>query len=227
MGEIHDGRNGRPLPRKRGEETIGQGAHGAPATSHISMRRCCVRSHATHRGVPDGTVNGTGHPAVRREGNMNDSEIANLVVDDRSGGVFRVNRKAFTDPAVFEIEKKRVFDSTWLYVGHESEVAKRGDYITRKVGGRPVIFVRDDRNQVRVFFNTCPHRGNAICREHSGNGKSFQCFYHAWTFNTRGELVGLPGADGYGPGFDRKTMGMVPPARVDSYRGLVFLSFNP
>jgi p-cumate 2,3-dioxygenase alpha subunit len=158
---------------------------------------------------------------------MNETDIAGLVVDDREGGIFRVNRKAFTDPVIHAIEKKRVFDSTWLYVGHESEVARPGDYLTRKVGGRPIIFVRDDRGQVRVFFNTCPHRGNAICREHAGNGKSFQCFYHAWTFNTRGELVGLPGADGYGPGFDRKQMGMVSPARVDGYRGLVFLSFNP
>ena len=64
-----------------------------------------------------------------------------LVIDDLPKSVFRVNRRAFTDPAVLEAERRLVFDQCWLYVGHESELPEPGSFIKRKVGGRPVIFV--------------------------------------------------------------------------------------
>jgi p-cumate 2,3-dioxygenase alpha subunit len=157
---------------------------------------------------------------------MDPQEIASLIIDDRVGGIFRINRRAFTRQEILDLERERIFGRNWLYVGHESEVAGPGDYITRKVGGRPVILVRDREGAVRVFLNMCPHRGNAVCREHSGKARSFQCFYHAWTFSLRGDLIGVPGEDGYGTGFDRKEMALRSPARVESYRGMVFLCFS-
>jgi len=50
-----------------------------------------------------------------------------LIIDDRVNGIFRVNRRSFTDPAILEIEKREIFDKSWLYVGHVSEIAKPGD----------------------------------------------------------------------------------------------------
>ena len=70
--------------------------------------------------------------------------------DDREMPRFRVNRQVMVDPAVFALERERIFDKCWLYVGHESELAKPGDFLTRTLGGRPVIFARDAKGQVRV-----------------------------------------------------------------------------
>ena len=53
------------------------------------------------------------------------------------------------------------------------------------------------------------------------------CFYHAWTYGSTGALNGLPGEEGYGPTFDRACMGLLSPAKVDSYRGFVFACFDP
>ena len=53
---------------------------------------------------------------------------------------------------------------------------------------------------VRALINSCTHRGARVCRQDRGNAKSFQCFYHAWTFNTEGALVGIPDKEGYAPG---------------------------
>ena len=64
------------------------------------------------------------------------------VAEDEKRGLFRVNRRVFVDPAVLERERRLIFDRCWLYVGHESEVAKPGDFLTRSVGGRELIFVR-------------------------------------------------------------------------------------
>jgi p-cumate 2,3-dioxygenase alpha subunit len=66
-----------------------------------------------------------------------------------------------------------------------------------------------------------------VCRQDRGNANQFQCFYHAWTFNNQGELVGTPEEEGYAAGFDPKERSLVPPPRVENYRGMVFLSYNP
>ena len=153
-------------------------------------------------------------------------ETKDLIVDDSERGIFRYHRSSLTSPHILELEWERIFDRCWLYLGHESEVERPGDYRRRTVAGRPLFFVRGRDDQVRVFMNTCPHRGALICRHDEGNARVFQCFYHAWTFSTRGDLVGFPDAAGYSEGFDRAEMGLRSPPRVDSYRGFYFVSFN-
>ena len=150
-----------------------------------------------------------------------------LVKDDQARGLFLVNRRAFTDTAVLEGEKRRIFERAWLYVGHESEISQPGAFVRRKVAWRPLIFLRDDAGTVRVLFDTCPHRGNTVCKEPRGVAKRFQCFYHGWTFNTRGELIATPDGAGYGDGFDRRNYSLAAPPRLESYRGLVFMSLDP
>ncbi len=150
-----------------------------------------------------------------------------LIRDDRDKGEFLVHRSAMTSQVVFDEEQQRIFDHCWLYVGHESEVDQEGAYLRRTVAGRPLIFVRDTQAKVRVFLNSCTHRGAMVAREDSGVTRAFQCFYHAWTFNTKGELIAVPDEPGYGPCFDRTERDLHSPARVDSYRGFYFVSFDP
>ncbi len=154
-------------------------------------------------------------------------DIRDLIIDDPMQGIFRVHRSAMTSDEIFELEQQRVLDRCWLYVGHESEIPTPGDYKRRQVGGRPIMFVRGSDNQIRVLLNTCPHRGALVCRQDEGNANIFQCFYHAWTFNNKGELIGTPEEEGYALGFDRSERSMSPPPKFDNYRGMYFLSYNP
>ena len=141
-----------------------------------------------------------------------DKSAESYVMDDQDAGLFRVNRRAFTDPECLADERRRVFDKCWIYVGHESEVPHAGDYRSRNVAGRPMILVRGDDRVVRVLLNTCTHRGSLVCRQKSGNAKTFQCPYHAWTYNSRGQLVGVPGEDSYSEAFKREDMALAAPA---------------
>jgi len=154
------------------------------------------------------------------------AEAQELIVDDREQGIFRVNRRAFTDPEILEHERREVFDRSWLYAGHESEIAKPGDFTTRKIGGRPIILVRDGAGTPRAFLNTCPHRGNIVCRERTGSTKLLRCFYHAWAFDLSGRLAGVPDEESYTPAFDRDALGLKPVPRFELYRGMMFLSFD-
>jgi p-cumate 2,3-dioxygenase alpha subunit len=150
-----------------------------------------------------------------------------MVIDDPDTGIFRVHRSTMTSPEVYEAERDLIFNRCWLYLGHESEIRNPGDFVRRDVGGRSLILVRSVKSgEVRAFHNTCTHRGAIICRTDSGSGKVFQCFYHAWTFDTDGRLVGVPDRQAYGSGFRMEDMGLHPVAQVASYRGFVFVSFN-
>jgi p-cumate 2,3-dioxygenase subunit alpha len=155
------------------------------------------------------------------------AEVRELVVDDRTNGIFRVNRRVFIDPEVLEVERRQVFDRCWLYAGHESEIAAPGDFITRRVGGRPLILVRDNAGVPHAFLNTCPHRGNTVCRERTGSARTLRCFYHAWTFDLTGRLIGVPGDEAYTRAFDRSELGLARVPRFESYRGMMFASFDP
>ncbi len=156
------------------------------------------------------------------------SRSTRLIIDDADNGVFQVHRSTMTSPEIYEAERDLIFNRCWLYLGHESEVRRPGDFVRRDVGGRSLIFVRSAKSgEIRAFHNTCTHRGAIVCRTDTGNGKVFQCFYHAWSFDTDGHLVGVPDRQAYGPRFRMEEMGLRPVAQFGSYRGFVFVSFNP
>jgi len=153
--------------------------------------------------------------------------VPTYVINDPAAHDFRVHRGALADPQVLDLERERVFDRCWIYVGHESEVVSPGDFRTRNVCGRPIILARDSKARVRVFLNVCRHRGAVVCREVSGNAKGYFCFYHGWSYDRDGNLDGVPGQASYPATFDRSQLGLAEPAHVDSYRGFVFLCFDP
>ncbi|MGE0733388.1 MAG: Rieske 2Fe-2S domain-containing protein [Alphaproteobacteria bacterium] len=147
---------------------------------------------------------------------------------DRERGLFKVRRDAFWRQDVLERERDLIFSKCWIYAGHESEIVKPGDFVTRPVGGRNLIFNRDKAGKVRAFLNTCPHRGSTVCREKRGNAKTFQCFYHGWVFRNTGELADQPGsATGYSPQFNADgSANLMEVPHLDSYRGFYFVNYD-
>jgi phenylpropionate dioxygenase-like ring-hydroxylating dioxygenase large terminal subunit len=139
----------------------------------------------------------------------------------------RVHRLIYTDPAIFAAEMTHVFGATWVYLAHESEIPNDNDYITRRLGLRPLIIVRDMNGKVRALYNRCTHRGTTLCRFDKGNAKSFQCPYHGWNFLNTGKLRGVPWPDGYACDFRDPKFNVAQVPRVESYRGFIFGTLNP
>jgi p-cumate 2,3-dioxygenase alpha subunit len=131
-----------------------------------------------------------------------------------------------TSQEIFEQERDKIFHRCWIYIGHDSEVDKPGDFVARRLLGHPLFLLRDQAGEVRCFYNSCPHRGAVVCREPNGNAKRFTCFYHAWTFDLTGTLVAMPDEAGYGAGFDRSDRCLVGPPRLEQYRGFWFVGFD-
>jgi p-cumate 2,3-dioxygenase alpha subunit len=147
---------------------------------------------------------------------------------DRERGRFLVHRSAYTSPEVFEIEQRRILRRSWIVLGHESEVRNKGDFIVRTVIDRELIFNRDVDGKVNAFFNTCRHRGTAICREPRGNRKRFVCPYHGWAYRSSGELFDQHASYGYGEQFNEGgfyDLKRVP--RIEQRAGFYFVNFDP
>jgi p-cumate 2,3-dioxygenase subunit alpha len=149
------------------------------------------------------------------------------VVDDQEKGIFLLDRIVHVSEDVLRDEMKNIFSKCWIYVGHSSELKKPGDFQTRKVAGRPVIFARDQKGQIRCFFNTCRHRGAIVCTERHGNTRRFFCVYHGWSYNNDGALARVPGEEAYTEAFDKSTLGMKSPAKFENYRDFWFLNLDP
>ncbi len=132
---------------------------------------------------------------------MNADNAQPALLVDPAQRIFKVARRNFVDHEIYEAEKEKIFDRSWLYLGHSSELPKPGDFISRSVAGRSILFTRDAKGQLRALLNTCPHRGAQVCRERKGNAKSFQCFYHGWVFGADGKLRSQPGEESYPEGF--------------------------
>jgi phenylpropionate dioxygenase-like ring-hydroxylating dioxygenase large terminal subunit len=136
----------------------------------------------------------------------------------------RVHGSLYTDEAIFQAELENIWYKSWVYVGHESEVPDPNDFIMKSIGPQSVIMTRSADGEIHLLQNRCPHRGNEVCQQKSGNAKSFTCPFHKWTFANTGELTATAFADGY-EGQDIKELGLSRVARTDSYRGFVFGSF--
>ena len=55
---------------------------------------------------------------------MQMGDIRHYVDDRLEDGVFRVSSELFTDPELFELEMKHIFERTWMFLAHESQFSQ-------------------------------------------------------------------------------------------------------
>ena len=100
-------------------------------------------------------------------------EVEQLLDDavhaDKQQGIFRCRRDIFTNPALFELEMKYIFESNWVYLAHESQLREKNDYYTTWIGRQPVIITRDKAGELHAVINACAHKGAMLCRRKHGN----------------------------------------------------------
>src|SRR5580698_6131480 len=114
-------------------------------------------------------------------------------------GLTRVPDWVYTDEAVYQREVERIFHGrTWNYVALEAEIPNPGDFIRSNVGPTPVVVARGQDGAIHVMENRCAHRAAEFCRELSGTAKEFVCPYHQWTYDLKGNLIGIPFRRGVG-----------------------------
>ena len=152
------------------------------------------------------------------------AEMQGLVDSERG----LVSRRIFIEPDIYQQELERIFARCWLFLCHDSQIPNPGDYFTTYMGEDPVLVMRDSGGQVNAFLNVCRHRGNRLCRADAGNAATITCAYHGWTFANNGRLVAVPNLqDAYFGELDLDQWNLIPVAQLDSYRGMIFATFDP
>jgi nitrite reductase/ring-hydroxylating ferredoxin subunit len=138
-----------------------------------------------------------------------------------------ISREVFVNEELYQQELEQVFARSWLFVGHESQVPKPGDFFQSRMGEEAVLLVRDRQGELHVFLNTCRHRGMKVCRYDQGNTLLFTCPFHGWSYDTNGKLVGVPEYDtAYHAELDKSRWGL-PEARIANYHGSIWANWEP
>ena len=156
--------------------------------------------------------------------------LETAVVEDETNGIYRCRRDIFTDPELFELEMKHIFEGNWIFLAHESQIPNKNDYFTTYMGRTPIFIARNKDGVLNAFINACSHRGAMLCRHKRANKATYTCPFHGWTFNTSGKLLKVkdPDGAGYPEGFNCEgSHDLTKVARFESYRGFLYGSLNP
>lgn len=138
--------------------------------------------------------------------------------------------RAYTGQAEFDLEQQAVFASGWVWAGYEHWVPTGGDIKPVTIAGSPLLLMRGDDGELRVFHNSCRHRGMILTEEPLQVTKRIQCAYHCWSYNLDGTLAVAP--------FFKREKGTVPdqelrgrlgllPVASHTWAGMVFVNLSP
>ena len=119
----------------------------------------------------------------------------------------------YIDPSIFDEEKHAVLFSQWAGFGVGAQVPEIGDVVPQTFLGIPLLMLRDKSGKVRVFQNTCRHRGMILVEEPRKIEGAIRCPYHSWCYSTEGRLISTPHVGGPGQntheGIDRTLLGLI------------------
>ena len=161
-------------------------------------------------------------------GSLTAMDARELITDTADPVRFRVDRRIYTDADIFATELKQIFERTWVYLCHESQIAEHGDYYATYMGAQPVFAIRQTDGAIGAFINACAHRGAVLTPRRRGRARTIVCRFHGWCYDTNGACVRIKDeATGWPDGIDKSAHGLTPVGRVASYRGFVFGCLDP
>ena len=145
----------------------------------------------------------------------------------------RIPNWVYSDPDNYKKELEKIFYGPfWSFIGLECEIPNPGDYKRATVGERSVLMTRDREGGVNVVLNSCAHRGAEVCMNRFGSDRVLMCPYHQWTYDLKGNLIGVPfrkgskGKGGYPADFELKDHPLQQ-LHVEVVNGVVFATFEP
>ncbi|MCL4826403.1 MAG: Rieske 2Fe-2S domain-containing protein [Caldilinea sp.] len=122
-------------------------------------------------------------------------DLSDYIPIDRLDEAWTLPARWYIDPAILKLEKERIFQRTWQWVGSTTLVQRPGDFFTYDLYGEPLVITRGQDGVLRGFHNVCLHRAGPVASG-KGNRKSLQCRYHGWTYALDGRLLNAPEFEG-------------------------------
>jgi choline monooxygenase len=136
---------------------------------------------------------------------------------------FTLPARFYLDEEIYRREMQQIFQRSWWYAGHASQVANPGDYLTTTIDEQSIFVVRGRDQTVRAFYNVCQHRGHELLNG-SGRSNLIVCPYHAWSYDLDGSLVGARNTENM-PGFNKCEFSLKP-VQVETFCGMIFINLD-
>lgn len=152
-------------------------------------------------------------------------EHAKAGTTDLARDVMHVDASTYFDPQQFEAERSRLFRETPLLVCLSCDLPEPGSFRLFEDTGVPIVVMRGVDGRVRAFLNVCRHRGGRVVRDACGEATRFTCRYHGWTYDTMGEVVGVPSESFFCGRIEAERQMVAVPA--EERHGLVFVLATP
>lgn len=143
---------------------------------------------------------------------------------DLAPGVMHIAASTYFDPAEFDRERETLFRRTPQLVCLSVDLPGPGSFRLFEDAGVPILVTRGRDGTVRAFLNVCAHRGGRVVREECGTASRFTCRYHGWTYDAKGELVGVPSRDFFDCDLGDRHL---TPCPVEERHGMIFVLATP
>jgi phenylpropionate dioxygenase-like ring-hydroxylating dioxygenase large terminal subunit len=144
---------------------------------------------------------------------------------DSLDDTFTVSVDDYLDAGRWEREVEVLFRKGPVVAALSAHLPEPGSYRSIDIAGVPVLTVRQADGGVKAFVNACRHRGSRVVGDGCGQARRFTCPYHAWSYNTAGDLVGVSGRNKFGA-VDTETHGLTE-LPCDERSGMVFAVLQP
>lgn len=156
------------------------------------------------------------------------ADLQGYVDARKEDGVSRIDRSVFLDEGLFAMEMEKIWEGTWLFLAHESQIQNPNDFLTMYMGRQPIILARNEKGDINAFINACSHRGSSLVRVRKGNRPDYTCGFHSWCYNSSGELISVhkESVGGYPESFCKENYNLIKVPKLENYRGFIFASLN-
>lgn len=135
----------------------------------------------------------------------------------------------YVSDAMFEAERESLLFRTWTALAFGQDIPEPGDAVPVELAGMPLVAVRTRAGEVKVYQNTCRHRGMILVSEPKKVGGVIRCPYHSWCYALTGELVTTPHVGGPGQNtheeIRRGELGLVE-IRSHVWRDVIFVNVS-
>ncbi|MCD2180728.1 aromatic ring-hydroxylating oxygenase subunit alpha [Rhizobium sp. GN54] len=115
------------------------------------------------------------------------SDVLRKIRNRREG--YSLDQAFYIDQDYYKLDLETIWYRDWLFVGHDCEIPRAGNFFTLQVGDYPVVVTRDRQGTIRALHNSCRHRGSRVCTQHKGASAKLVCPYHQWTYELDGTLL--------------------------------------
>ena len=150
-------------------------------------------------------------------------ELIDMIDNKRSPDAGRMVKNPTAQYVCKERAEKEwdlLFQNHAQIIGMSGDLPEPGSFFTLNDLEIPILATRDKEGKFHAFVNACRHRGAVLTEEERGKQHRFSCPFHAWTYNSEGELLGIRAPKDFGE-VDKSCHGLVELPSQEKYGFLV------